>query len=134
MQGDRILEGEELDGLKIQAMFMPELDYRGSGFSLELVSVRNIDGRDAYILEITDPLGAISLEYYDVGNGFKIRDEQTEETPSGPMLQSNTYEDYREVDGILYPHKMTISIGPQTMTATVDSIAFNTGVDDSVFK
>jgi hypothetical protein len=134
MQGDRTLEGKELDELKIQALFMPELDYRGAGFTLELLSIENINGSDAYKLEITDPLGAISLEYYDVVSGYKILDEQTEETPSGPMLQSNTYEDYREVDGIMYPHKMIISIGPQTITATVDSVAFNAGVDDSVFK
>lgn len=134
MQGDRTLEGKELDELKIQALFMPELDYRGAGFTLELLSIEKINGSDAYKLEITDPLGATSLEYYDVVSGYKIMDEQTEETPSGPMLQSNTYEDYREVDGIIYPHRMTISIGPQTITATVDSVAFNTGVDDSVFK
>lgn len=134
MQGDRILVGEELDDLKIQALFMPELDYRGAGFITELASLEKIDGRDAYKLEITDPSGAVSLEYYDVENGYKIRDEKTEETPSGPMLQSNTYEDYREVEGIMYPHKMIISIGPQTITATVDNVVFNAGVDDAVFK
>jgi len=117
-----------------QSFEMPELDYEAAGFALKLLSLEKVDGRDAYKLEITDPSGVSSLEYFDAESGYKIMDEKTEETPEGSVLQFSKYEDYREVGGIMYPNKMMGAIGPQTFTATVDSIVFNSDIDDTVFK
>jgi zinc protease len=133
-QGEKTLEGDELENLRIQSLFMPELDYGTAGFSLKLLSIEKIDGKDAYKLEITDPSGGSSLEYYDAGTGYKIMEEKTEETPGGPLVQSSRFDDYREVDGVFYPHRIVISMGPQTITAEVDSITINSGIDDSLFE
>ena len=50
------------------------------------------------------------------------------------MTQTTIYADYREVDGRLYPFEMTIIAGPQTISAKVESVEVNTGVEDSVFR
>ena len=56
------------------------------------------------------------------------------ESPEGQVLQVTTYEDYKEVEGMFFPHKMTITAGPEVISANVKSILINSGVDDSVFK
>ncbi len=135
MQGELAeLEGEELEGLKAQARFMPELDYPAAGYSLKLLPVESIDGRDAYKIELTDPLGEISLAWYDVDTGLRIQEEETEETPDGPLVQITTYGDYRDVDGILYPHRIVFRVGPQILTGTVINVLFNSGIEDSLFR
>lgn len=134
MQGEQILEGEDLNDLKAQSHFLPELDYRGNGLVPTLVSLEIIDGQEAYKIELKDPSGGMYTEYYDTQTGYRIRTEQTEDTPEGPMLQSSTFSDYREVDGIMQPFKVVIVAGPQIVTGTVESIEFNTGIEDSVFS
>ncbi len=134
MQGEQVLEGKELENLKIQAQLMPELDYKGNAYSIKLLSIEKTDNIDAYKLEITDPSGQVGYSYFNGITGLKIREEKSEETPDGPLLQITTFDDYKDVDGILYPHKMTIITGPQTISATIESVEINTGIDDSVFK
>ena len=134
MQGEQILEGEDLESLRNQSRFLPELDYSGEGYKLNLLSIDKIDGSDAYKLELEDPSGTTSLVYYDVESAFRIREEKTELTPGGPVLQTTTYGDYKEVNGIMYPHKMIMSFGPQTISGTAVSVKFNSGIEDSVFK
>ena len=134
MQGEQVLEGEDLENLKIQSRFLPELDYRGEGYNLRLLSNEKINGSSAYKLELEDPSGATGIVYYDVESAFRIREEKTEVTPGGPVLQSTTYGDYKEVNGIMYPHKMIMSFGPETISGTLESVKFNSGIEDSVFK
>ncbi|MFC2080642.1 hypothetical protein ACFLR8_00345 [Bacteroidota bacterium] len=134
MQGEKTLEGEELEDMRVQALFMPELDYEGAGFVLNLISIEKIDGSDAYKIELKDASGDASMIFYDVESGLKIMEEKTEETPEGPMVQSTKFGDYREVEGIMYPHEMVINFGPQIMTGRISSVQFNSGIEDSVFK
>jgi zinc protease len=133
-QGEKVLQGDDLEKLRVQSLFMPELDYPAAGFTVKLLSMEMIDGREAYKLEVTDPAGGSSLEYYDAGTGYKIMEESTRETPGGTIVQSSKYEDYRVVDGIMFPYRIVIHMGPQTITATVESIAVNSGLDDSLFR
>jgi zinc protease len=134
MQGEQVLEGDELEAMKVQSTFMPELNYSGLGYALKLQSIEKIEGSDAYNVQITDPLGDVSFAYYDIESGYLVREEQTQESPNGPSLQSTDMSDYREVGGIMYPHKMVIGMGPQIITGTTTSVEFNTGIEDSVFQ
>lgn len=134
LSGEQVLEGDELEKMKLQAMFMPELDYAGKGFSLELMAVENVDGKKAYKIGVTDPAGHSSLVWYDCQNGFRLREESTEETPQGPITQTTGFGDYREVDGVSFPYTMHILAGPQSITMTVTGIQLNTGIEDAVFK
>ncbi|MFC2111877.1 insulinase family protein [Bacteroidota bacterium] len=134
MQGEQVLEGEELESLKIQSQFLPELNYAGLGYSLKLQSIEKIDGADAYKIEITDPMGKVGFSYYDIKSGYLIREERSEETPGGPMTQITILGDYREVNDIMYPYQMIIKIGPQTISGSVTSVELNTGIEDSVFQ
>ncbi len=101
---------------------------------LRLISTENVDGTDAYKLELKDASGGIRFVFYDVESGLKIREEEVKETPEGPMVQSTIFGDYKDVDGILYPHKMVMNFGAQIITGTVDSVQFNSGIDNSAFR
>jgi hypothetical protein len=133
-EGEKILEGKDLEDLRMQALFLPELDYGAAGYTLELVSVEKVDGRKAYKIVLEDPSGNKVYEYYDVESGYRVKDEKTEETSHGHIVQRTSYTDYRDAGGIMYPHEMVIRMGPQLIRATVTSIHINSGVEDSVFR
>jgi hypothetical protein len=134
MQGEQVLAGEDLESLKSQAQFMPELDYKGKGYAIRLVSIESVQGVETYKIEIKDPAGGLGYDFYAIETGLKIREDIRQETPDGEVVQSTLLSDYREVDGILYPHKLSISFGPQSLSGTVEIIRFNSGMDTSVFE
>lgn len=56
------------------------------------------------------------------------------ELPSRKGTFNIAYEDYRAVDGLMIPHKLTIRVAGQTITYAADSIRQNVTVDDAVFR
>lgn len=134
MQGEQVLEGKQLENLRAQSQFMPELKYGELGYTLQLKSIEIIDGKETYMVEVNHPGIGTGYDYYDSQSGLKIREDKIEETPDGNMVQITNLSDYKEVDGILYPHKLDFIIGPQQISGTVESINFNAGIDDVVFK
>jgi predicted Zn-dependent peptidase len=134
MQGEQVPSGEELEKLRIQSQFMPELEYEELGYQLRLLSIVKVDNRDAYKLEITDHLGDVSTQYFDADTFLKIKQESIQDTPQGPVTQTVSYSDYRNVEGYMSPYKMIFRFGPQVLNGTVQKVEVNKGIDDSVFR
>lgn len=128
------LEGKQLDGLKEQAVMFPELSYLDSEYQLELKGVEKIDGKDAYKLIVTAPSGNKVTEYYDVENGLKLRSIGVLESPQGNISQTTDYSDYKEVGGVLMPHVMKQTMGPQSIKMTIKDVKVNDGIDDAAFE
>ena len=134
MQGEQVLEGRPLENLKAQSQFMRELKYKELGYTLLLESVEMVEGRETYRVEVTHPGSGTGYDYYDAETGLRVREDKIEVTPDGEMIQTTHLSDYKDVDGILYPHQLDLSIGPQQISATIDSIRLNTGIDDAEFR
>lgn len=134
MQGEQVVEGKQLENLQAQSQFMPELKYRELGYTLQLKSIEMVDGKETYMVEVFHQGSGTGYDYYDTESWLKIREDKVEETPDGSMVQITTLSDYKDVDGILYPHKLDLIIGPQQISGTVESVKLNSGIDDSVFK
>ncbi len=134
MQGEQVLEGKQLENLQAQSQFMPELKYDELGYTLQLKSIETVDGKDTYMIEVFHPGSGTGYDYYDTESWLKIKEDKVEETPDGSMVQTTNLSDYKEVDGILFPHKIDLIIGPQQILGTVESVKLNAGIDDSVFK
>ncbi len=134
MQGEKEMEGEELEGMAQQSKFDVELDYLTDAYTLKLTKIANVDGQKAYVMEVTDKNGKKETEYYSVETGLKLKTEATEDTPQGPITSSQSYGDYKAVNGVKYPHTLSIDAGPQKIKMTVTEIKVNSGVKDSEFK
>jgi hypothetical protein len=134
MQGEQVLEGKQLENLQAQSQFMPELKYGELGYQLQLESLELVDGKETYRVEVTHPGSGTGYDYYDTETGLRIREDKIEVSPEGEMVQTTMLSDYKAVDGILFPHKLDLTIGQQQISVTVDDIKINTGLDDSEFK
>lgn len=136
MGGARDLEGEELEDLKEQASFCKEASYQAAGYKLALKGIEAIDGKNAYILEVERPDGKKTTEYYDMTTSLKVRDVATQPGMDGqPTSITTDYGDYKAVNGVLFPHSVTVSgLFPVPMKGTVTEIKANAGVDDAAFQ
>ena len=121
---------ENLKGNAIDAM----LDYSKYGYTTELSSLETINGKDVYKVTLTSASGKKSYNYYSVETGLMIRSVNELSTPQGNVTQTTDMDDYKEVDGIKYPFKISQSFGPQSIDLTVQSVEINTGLPDDLFE
>lgn len=135
MQGTKEIEGDDLKALAEEATLFGELKYKTAGYKLELKGIEEVNGKDAYVLEVTNPLNKKETSYYDVVSGLKVKSVQVQEVEqAGPMTQTTELTNYKEVGGIKFPHDISQTVGPQALKITVNSIEMNTKLKDEVFK
>jgi len=94
-------------------------------------SVSEEDGLKQYALKIDDK----TTVFFDADSGLKTKQVTMTPTPQGEMSpQATIYEDYREVDGILFPYVIKIPMGPQMLEFNTKEIKLNPVVSDSDFN
>lgn len=129
-QGVMELSGAQLEAMKTQATMNPELNYDKLGIQLKLVGAEKIDGTKAYKIELTDPSGNSSFDYYDAESGLKLKSVSAQ----GAVSITIEYKDYKEMNGYIYPETMIQIAGPQTLTFKTIEVIVNSGLEDSEFE
>ena len=128
------LDEKKIQESMVESRIVPEISYEDLGVKLTLTGLEKVGEEDAYVVEVEQPSGKKSYAYFSKESGLKLKESTTMETPQGSFTQSVEYHDYQEIDGIKFPHKAKIGMGPQVMEAEVVNIELNTGVSDDVFK
>jgi hypothetical protein len=123
------LQEDQLDAVNAQLYVFPEIYYEQLGYTLSAEGEGEIEGEKAYILKIVTNSGLETKEFYSVKSGLKLR-------TSSEMAGDISYGDYREVDGLKIPHKMTISNAmlPVPIEAHLVLAKFNEQLDNSLFE
>ncbi|MEM7105591.1 MAG: insulinase family protein [Bacteroidota bacterium] len=130
MQGNGPVEGKALTSLAEQAIMFPELEYAKDSYEVELAGVEALYGKDAYKIQVTSPNGEKSTEFYDLETGYKVKVVTTAPGPGGPQPVVVEYDSFKEVDGVVLPHVMSVS----GQVLKVKEYKLNTDVSDDEFK
>jgi len=135
MGGDKEMAGDELKKLVANAHIFTELYYNKLGYKTKVEGVEKVNGKDAYVLSITNPAGDKSTDYYDKESGLKVKTVITQEQNGQTSTQNIEFMDYKETGGVKFPTAMKITGGgmPFPLMMKEVSIKINEGIDDSVF-
>ena len=128
------VKGKELEKLKFESSLylLPEL---GSlGIKLKLEGVANVNGKDAYKIDMILPSGTTWVQYYDPETWLKVEESKEINTPQGTFAQNTFFSNYREVSGVKYPFTVNQTMGKQKMEFTVTLISVNDGLSDRLFS
>ncbi len=130
------LAGQELGDLKEQAMFAKEAYYQTSGYKLMLKGGEEVEGSNAYVVEVERPDGKKSTEYYDMKSGLKVREVSPGTGADGqPTMQLVDMADYQPANGVLIPRSLTVTgLLPVPVKIMVKEVKVNAGIDDAMFK
>ncbi|MCF6271390.1 MAG: insulinase family protein [Melioribacteraceae bacterium] len=134
MGNEKVLEGDDLFQLKLESTLNLFLDYESAGITPKLTGMEKIDGKDVYVVALTLPNGKTWINYYEKASGLLVKESKTMDTPQGAFTQSTFMKDYKEVEGVKYPFKLSQSFGPQIIELEVTSIRVNSGLDDGLFE
>ena len=133
MQGNKEMTKEEALAELEKAKIAPELEY-GKTFKAELKGMDKVDGDLVYVVEVVDPAGEKSTDYFSQETGLRVRTVAIQSSPQGDISSTVDFMDYKEVDGISFPHKLKQTMGPQVMDLEVVEIKVNGKIDDAVFE
>lgn len=120
------LEGDDLESMKLQAVLNLELDYAKYGVKLQLLGIEDINGNEAYKVEVIPSSGSKTVDYYDVKTGLKVKTISDE--------GQSIYSDYKIFNKIKYPGKITQEMQGQNISFELKSVEINKKLDDKLFK
>lgn len=111
MGGSQVVsDPEQLAQMKKQASMFGELDYLNDDYTLNIKGVEALDGADHYKVEVIDPDGDKSYQYFNKATKLLRKVSKTEEGQDGnPMTIETEFMDYKSVDGIMLPFSMKIT-------------------------
>lgn len=129
--GPRPLDLGTITKIKFSSRIHEEVFY-GEGewrFKAKLKDVEEVNGKACYKVQVTAPSGDRMTKYYDAQSGLLIREKS-------PFKGTITYENYKEVEGIMFPHKISVekSLLYGTYSTVVTSIEINKEVSEFFFK
>ena len=127
-QGQRKdMTAEELASEKLTAGLFPELN---DASQFELVGIESTDKGDAYVIQITDN----KKYYYSTKTGLLIKEVEKVEQMGQTFESTFYFDDYKEVSGVMYPHKLIQSVGPQNFEIVFNEILINQDIPADKFN
>ena len=126
VQGRRTeLTGDQLEDAKKNAIIFKDDIYKSG----KLDRIVNLEGNSAYVI-----ISGKTEAYYDVKSGLKVREVVTANAGGKEVKNPINYSDYKAVNGVKFPHKMSMKMGPMSMEFVVKEIKVNEGVTAEDFK
>lgn len=126
----RTLTDQQAHTAKLQSLLDANhlLDYKKSNILARTVSIEEVAGEPAYVVEFSLRNGARLRYLFSVSNKLLLatRDEA--------QHVSRLFTAYREENGLLEPHQLQWPVENNgTLTLTLQSVAYNTGLADTLF-
>jgi predicted Zn-dependent peptidase len=136
MQGEKEMEAEDIAAMKEEANFLGEVAFLDPSYKVELKSTEKVEGKDAYVVKVTDAKGDFKMYYYDVASKLKVKSSETVEMgPGQKATVSSFFSNYQVAQGgMKLPYTIKQVAGPQVFDIKVKSFELNTGVDDKIFE
>lgn len=123
-------------GLDQRDLEGPLVDWREKGHAVELVGRESLPSGEAFKLEVTMADGAVRYDYVDATTSQVVRSDVTRIVQGRPVQLQNTFSDFREVDGLVFPHAIETRAAdrPEVVRITVDTIELDPELDDERFR
>ncbi|MNJ85989.1 Peptidase M16 inactive domain protein [compost metagenome] len=131
--GKKAMTTEAVAAKKKGEGLFPEVTYKTSGMKYEVKGIETIAGKDYYVLTTNDGEKE-SFDYFDATTNLKLKTVSITKQEGETIEATTMYDDYKEVNGFLFAHKITQVMGEMSLSGTVKSIVFNGEVDKKLFE
>jgi outer membrane lipoprotein-sorting protein len=126
----RTLTGAESSAAKLSATLDASrlVNFKKLNVLARVVSLGDLASEPAYIVEFSTRSGARFQYYFSVKTGLLTK-------ITGDVNKTKViFDNYRAVEGIQEPHRIRMNVeGSGELTLLLQSVTFNTGINDSVF-
>jgi len=129
-------EADAAGGVDQRDIEGPLVNWREKGHLVELVGRETLPGGEAFKLELTLKGGAIRYDYIDVASHLLVRSDVTRIIRGRPVELQNTFSDFREVGGLVFPHLIETRAKdrPDVVRIEIETIELDPELDDALFR
>ena len=134
MTGLREIKGKELEQLKSAANFTSVGNWRKQYRNPRLRGVQKLGNHEVYVIDLTTTHGTKATLYIDTREFLVRRDDSEVVTPQGSIVATSLLEDYRRVDGIMYPFRVRQQVSGMESVIYLQQVRHNVPINDSLFR
>ena len=128
------LEGKDVKEAQDDKGIIPQLFYIANDHQTSYLGIGKVGDEEVYRVKIVKPSGKVSVENYSIKSGLLIREESTSDEGGQEMTIFIDYADYRKTGNVMFPYKITQSVGEQEFGMNISAIKINEGVTDADFQ
>jgi hypothetical protein len=135
LQGNRDITGEQLDNMRNTGFPHLFLKYKDLGIAAKLIGKEKVGDRDTYLIAFEPTTGSTIRQFIDAETYLPIRAVIKVAVPQlgQDVEQTSDVSDYRDVDGVKIPFKLSVSSNVQNYTIVITKVEHNTPIDDALF-
>lgn len=114
----------------------PLMDYAARAAAISLQGVGEVEGRNAYLLQIKTPSGGNDRVWVDAQTFLETRHDREARSATGQAVSVTVFfRDYRSFEGLQLPVVIETGSGPGAMTnkLVIERVALNPALDDKTF-
>lgn len=134
MTGLRELQGAELAQMRQSAQMGASNDLRKTLRNPKLAGQEKVGNRNAFVITAQTTAGVPIKVYIDAQRYLPLRMDMEAATPQGKLNIATFLEDYRRVDGIMYPFTTRQSTAGIEAMIKTERIRHNVPIDDAIFR
>lgn len=132
--GSQTLTGASLADFSTDADFYREIKLHELYSGIRVLGTVKHKNREFYLVEGYPRVGGAETMYFEIQSGLLTGRDLTQQTLRGPIRVEMRYSDWREVDGVKLPFKITQSMPNLKFVFTVTEIKHNLPLDDKLFE
>jgi NADPH-dependent 2,4-dienoyl-CoA reductase/sulfur reductase-like enzyme len=133
MAGKKEMTAEEIAKKQKEAGLFQELNYATNNANYSLEGIQTENDTEYYVIKIVDG----ETESYDYFNRKTfLKEKSLTITKEGDKTNESTqvFGDYKEVNGLLFPHSLSMNMGPMILSGKVVKVEVNGKPDMKLFK
>jgi hypothetical protein len=112
----------------------PFLNYRESGFEVELEGMENAEGREAYKLILTREDGKKETWWLDADSYLEVKSVSQWADFAGPAMQEVYYDDFRKVGDVVMPFYIERVFSIRNRMVEIENVELNIDPDPEIFE
>lgn len=118
---------EELD--ETAALFPEAYMMKKGGYQFAVKGIEQVEGKDAYNIEIRSPRGRTFYFYYDLSSGLRVKETRTQEGgPAGKVTINIINAGYQTVNGVKLPVQQVFDTGQFKINIDIKNTKVNQGL------
>ena len=135
LQGNRDITGDQLENMRNAGFPHLFVKYKDLGIVAKLIGKEKVADRDAYVIAFEPTTGSTIRQFIDAESYLPIRAVIKVAVPQlgQDVEQTSEVSDYRDVDGVKIPFKLSVSSNVQNYTIVITKVEHNTPIDDALF-
>ena len=134
---EEVYSGKRLADVKAGADFYDVLNWKGNYKTLTVKRIAKVGDEDAYVLEKRNDKGTAVIDYISTKSFLLLRRDSVivSETAGIELPQTQSFSDYRNVDGVMIPFKsVSNNIAQGETVLRITDVKWDVDIPDSVFK